>query len=223
MKNRTWPTYLLISLCALIAVAGPTYSTPLSLEELLEQGAQWAMNVQDISADLEIKELQNGRTVRTTGNLKVSQALGLLRLELYEPSVLRGQVIVADEESLEVKVFLPIADQIMVRDLESMGAEAGIQFDMDNLGSVFDFYDYDVVIQEVIEEEEGFVYVLRVTGFENQTQIVWLRQWDWIPFQIELYENDTLLGTLELTNVAVDQGYTREELTELPDVRIFRP
>ncbi len=223
VKRPIYLALLFILILAHPSLAEKTTEGPLGLDELIEHAQERAVTLKDFSADVEIVQKQQRRTVTTVAFIQASQKWGLMRLELREPSVLRGQIIVADQETLEIKMYLPIADQIMIRDVESMGQEAGIPLDMDNLGAIFDFYDYDVEIKEVLNSEEGYTYVLEVTGIEEQTQRIWLRDSDWVPYQIEVYEDDVLLGTLTLRNVTFDQCFSREELAALPDVRVFRP
>ena len=223
VKRHIYLVSFAVFFLALTSLAMAESKAPLELEELLEHAQERALSLKDFSADVEILQVQPRRTVRTVAFIQASQEWGLMRLELKEPSVLRGQIIVADQETLEVKMYLPIADQIMVRDVESMGQEAGIPLDMDNLGALFDFYDYDVEIRDVLNSDDGYTYVLEVTGIEDQTQFIWLRDSDWVPYMIEVFEDDVLIGTLRLDNVVFDQSFNREELASLPDVRIFRP
>ena len=196
---------------------------PLPLETILDRARDRALTIEDFTTDVEIVQVQGNRTVTTKAHMQASQLYGIFRLELQEPSVLRGQIIVADQETLEIRMYLPIADQIMIRDVESLGEEAGIGLDMDNLGGVFDFYDYDLILKESELHEEGYVYALAMTGFEDQTQVFWVRDWDWVPFKIEVYEEEQWLGTLHLHNVVFDQELSRDQLAELPNVKTFRP
>ncbi len=218
---------LLTGVLLLLSMSMTAQGEPLSLEQVLDRMEERALSIQDFSAGMEITHKLEEREQTVKAKLQASQELGLLRLELEEPNVLRGQIIVVEQETAEVKMYMPIADQIMVREAEEVGEEAGMPLDMQNLSSLFEFYDYDVEMKDYKQEEwngeSGYVYVLEVTGIEEQTQVLWLRDKDWVPYQIEVYEDERLIGTMELKDIAFDQELSRDELAELPDVREFRP
>ncbi len=210
-----------------------------TVEYVLEQTKERLTQLKDFSAWVEIEHLQNSRTHRTKARLTASQVHEVARLEITEPSILEGQIIVIFQDSLEVNVYMPIADRIMVKRADDLAEDTamGLGIDLTNLADVFDFEDLVVELLDDAAEEAQFElqdendecddelseetkanWVLRVTGFEEQEQRIWLTA-DWLPQKIEVYEKDSLLGTVWFRDVLVDQELDKDDISALPDVR----
>lgn len=217
-----------------------------TVEYVLEQTKARLTQLQDFSALVEIEHVQNSRTHRTKARLAASQKHEVARLEIEEPGILEGQIIVIFQDTLEVHVYMPITDQIMVTKADDMTEDTAMSLgiDLTNLADVFDFDDLvvdllfddpedaEVELEEgekpeescdETEEETASGWILRVTGFEDQEQRIWLTK-DFLPEKIEVYENgsENLLGTVWFREVLVDQDLERDDIAALPDVRRTR-
>lgn len=198
----------------------------ITVAEILGRMKQILQDFQDFSASVEIVQYQKGRAVKTAGQLKVSQKEGLARMDFSEPSALRGQIVIADQKTMEVKMYLPVTDQIMVSSVENVAKEAGLALDFTNLSSLFNFDDLNVQLEEIhsdlIQGKLVNTYSLHASGYQNQIQKVKLNDLTWIPSEVFIYEDQELLGQMTFKNMVFDQNLERGELEKLPKVKVIR-
>ncbi|NLM26355.1 MAG: hypothetical protein GX208_09625 [Firmicutes bacterium] len=196
-------------------------SDPNSFEVLMNKVAASLGDVKDFSADVKIELVENTRSNITTLNVKASQVHEIARLEFKEPAVLAGQIIIANNQTKEVSVYMPVIQQILVSPIETVGSDLGLGIDFTDLNSLFDFSGFSGEIEEVAETESGLIYRIKLTIDRYQSQYVWIGE-DYIPFKVTIYNGDSYLGSLELIDLIINQQLTVEDLQSLPKVKEVR-
>ena len=89
--------------------------------------------------------------------------------------------------------------------------------------STEDLFDFCYQVGHSVSEEDGITtYELKVSGFDEQVQIVEVRNDTFIPHAIREYEGDVLIRTLTFENVITDQGLSAETIAKLPAVKEMR-
>lgn len=212
--------YLLAALLFLLSssVSAGTAVEELSYNELVNKVEASLAQVEDFSAEVRIELIENERQNVTRLQVKASQVNEIARLEFYEPSVLAGQIIVADTQESQVSIFMPIIQQIIISPLEVVGADLGLGIDFTDLSGIFDFSSLSGTILEVENSDSGLNYCVELNAFDQQqTQYVWIGE-DFMPYKITIYDNQNYLGSLELENLVTNQELTKQELVSLPNV-----
>ncbi|NLJ81483.1 MAG: hypothetical protein GX335_10750 [Firmicutes bacterium] len=206
------------------------YQEALDEIEISEEAAYVVENIknaltelQDLEADVYKVEQRGTRSEEARGKLMVNFAQRLVaRLEMQAPSALRGQIIVMDEEKAEAHIYMPVNNQINVLSLKDMGEEALSSLnEMIDLATLFDFSRYQVSLLSSSKKDGVNEYLLYVSGFEDQTQEVLVRDDTWIPCEILVFKDGQLTGKLELKNVVLNQLLDLETIRDLPDVKKF--
>lgn len=220
MRNK-WQLAILSAIFGIVITVSPVFAgNSITVDEILEYSQQAVMEIEDIQADVDITQHTNKRANKTVAKLQASVVHQVARVELSEPSALRGQIIVADQADMKVRIYMPIADSIMVQSIEAMAEDQGFTGDLLDVTSLFDFSDYSVSLLEVIETEEAATtYLLQVEGFDEYTQKVYVTSDTWLPNKIEIYEDNTLTGVLKLDNLQINKDLAVEQLRALPKVR----
>ncbi len=179
-------------------------------------------NLQDLSADIEVTQYKRERADKATGRLMVSAVHKAARLELYSPSALRGQIILADQGNMEVRIYMPVTNEIAIQSMSDMGEEAAAYINVTDVSTLFDFSQYAVEVLESFTIDEIHHYLLQITGYDNQVQYVRVASDTWIPYEITVYEDGLLVGELLFVNVKLDQSLTEEEIRLLPKAKETR-
>ena len=183
-------------------------------------------DVQDLTLDITVTEIRDRRNEEVVLHMQVSVEHRLGRAEFAEPSAVRGMIVLADQENLEVWVFQPVTNVIVVRGMEDASKEAmaalSIGQNMAQLTDYFDFSEYNVEIIEKTELEGVTDYLLKVDAPEDEVWYVRVKDDSWFPHEITVYEGETLQGTMQLSNVVLNPGISVEEIRSLPDVKVER-
>jgi len=181
-------------------------------------------DLQDIEANVEFVEIRGDRREVVSAKFFASLKHKVVRMEFSAPSALRGQIFVADQNAMEVRMYTPVNNHITIQRMEDMSNQAANSLNLTNLDiqSLFDFSHYAVELVDYLEEEGVTTYTLRVTGFEDQVQLIRVKSDTFIPDEILEYENDILIRTLNFTGVKLDQDLSAETIAKLPAVREMR-
>lgn len=190
--------------------------------QVVEQIKGVVEGLSDLGAQVCITEIRDRRNEEVRVNLLVSVEHKLARLEFAEPSALRGMIVVADQEEMELRIFQPVVNMITIQTMEDASKEALSALNLSQVTSYFDFSQYNVELLEVEELEGVTTYLLAVDAPDEQIWQVRVSDDSWIPHQITVYEGEVLLGTMTLTQVVTDQGLSEEDLADLPDVKVER-
>jgi outer membrane lipoprotein-sorting protein len=180
--------------------------------------------LQDLTADVEVVENRGERQEVVTLKLCASLAHKIVRMEFFQPSALKGQIYVADQKAMEVRMYMPVNNQIAVQRMEDLSGQAANALSITDLDleTLFDFSQYEVALVGAAEEGEVISYTLRLTGFEDQVQYVEVRSDTFVPHKVLVYEDEALLGSLTFTNVVLDQDLSAETLVRLPAAKEVR-
>ncbi|HPT82338.1 MAG TPA: hypothetical protein PLM25_00480 [Limnochordia bacterium] len=194
--------------------------------EVVDQIKAAVEDVQDLSVDMAITEIRERRNEEVSLHLKASVVHKLARIEFEAPSAVRGMIMVADQANMEVKIFQPVTNVIVVRGLEDASKEAlaalSIGQDFTQLTSYLDFSQYQVEILEKAELEGVTDYLLKVDAPEDEVWYVRVKDDSWFPHEISVYKGESLQGTMRLSNVVLNPGLSVEEITSLPQVKVER-
>lgn len=205
----------LVFVLCLVVLAGTMVSAKsITYQMLADNVAENFANVQDASAKLNFKVVEEGISTEAVVLISGSLPLELVRIEMLAPAVMAGQVIVMDQNAGKLKMYMPAMAQIIVQDLQAGNALMG--FDVSGFDSTFDFHQLNGEILETITTETGVNYVVAVE-VENQVQKIWIDQ-DFMPIKIEAYQGDKLISTISLLELKLDSGLTAEQLQSLPNV-----
>mgnify|MGYP000899931597 CR=1 FL=1 len=190
-------------------------------KEVVEQIKNAVEGVADLTMDISVTEIRGQRIERMCFTLLASVESKVARVEFLEPSELRGYILVANQEKMESRMYQPINNQIAVRGLEDASKEVLSTLSIADLNTFFDFSQYKVEILEVVEEEGVCDYLLQVDGLEEMLQVR-VKSNTWFPHEIAVFEEDALVGTMNIGEVVLNPGLCLEELTDLPKVKEVR-
>lgn len=180
--------------------------------------------LQDLTAEICQTQYKGKRAEETqvVGKLWLAVTPKLVaRLELYEPSALRGQIIVVDEEVMQARFYTPVTNQITVQNLKDIGEEALSVLEITDPASFFDFAQFEVIVLESLPQKDSTHYLLQVSGLEGKVQLVRVASDTWLPYEIAEVAEGTLTGKLELKNAVLNQSLDLEFIRNLPDVKEF--
>lgn len=180
-------------------------------------------DVNDLSMDVQISEIRGHRNEVVVFYILGSVEHKAARIEFREPSHFRGLIMVAEQEKMELRTFQPVVNMITIQTLEDASKEALSALNVaqitTELTSYFDFTQYHVEVLEVVEEESITEYLLEVDAPDEQIWQVRVKDDIWIPHEIVVYEEGTLLGHVRLSNMSINPEVSLEAITELPKVK----
>jgi outer membrane lipoprotein-sorting protein len=182
--------------------------------------------IEDLSLDISITEMRERRNEEVCLQLKLSVEHRLARIEFKAPSAVRGMIMVADQEKMEVRTFQPVTNIILVRGLDDASKEAlaslSLGQDLTQFSSYLDFSQYNVEILEKSELEGVTDFLLEVDAPGEEVWYVRVKDDSWFPHEISVYKEDVLQGTMSLSNVVTNPGLSVEDLANLPDAKVER-
>lgn len=192
--------------------------------DVVEQINHAIANLTDIEADVQFTEVRGEREEVVTLKFVASLLHKMIRMEFSSPSALRGQIYVADRAAMEVRMYTPVNNHIMIQKIEDLGNQAAGALNLTDLDmeSLFDFTRYQVEVSDMFEKDGIVTYELTVTGLGDQMQVVQVSSDTFIPHLIREYEDGVLLRTLTFTNVVINQDLSAESITKLPAVKEMR-
>ena len=179
--------------------------------------------IKDLTLDITIVQIKGERSdvLVLTGMFGVEHRLA--RLEFLEPSALRGQIVVIDQDLLEVRIFQPVTNQIAVRELEDMSKEALSALNVaQDITSYFDFTQYEIAVLETKEYNGVKEYSLEVRTEESEALHIRVTDDTWFPTQIIVFEDGVQAGEMTFNNVTFSPGLEREDFQNLPKVKEVR-
>lgn len=179
--------------------------------------------LRDLTFDATIVQIKGERSDRLVFTAMLGIDQKLVRIEFLEPSALRGQIAVIDQEEMEAKIFQPVTNQIAVRGLEDMSKEALSALNVaEDLTSYFDFTQYEIVVLETAEYNGVSEYFLQIDSAEKEALQLRVRDDTWFPSEIVVFESGVLTGKMVFENVVFNPGLEQENLQKLPKVKEIR-
>lgn len=179
--------------------------------------------LRDLTFNATIVQIKGGRSdsLSLAGKFGIEQ--GLARVEFLQPSALRGQIAVIDQEKMEAKIFQPVTNQIAVRGLEDMSKEALSALNVaQDITSYFDFTQYEIVVLETTEYNGINEYFLQVDSGDEDILQIRVREDTWFPSEIVVFEDGVRTGSITFQDVVFNPGLDREDLQNLPKVKEVR-
>ncbi len=209
----------IIAVSAIILLLGLMSSSvwAITIQELTAKVESELTAIEDFRGVLTINQVTGERTEEMKMQIGASQVLGIARLEVIDHWLFEGMIFVADQESAKVRTYTPILHQIMVGNIEDLGAEAGLALDFTDLTSVFDLQTLETELVDIKHSDTGDVYVVRLSGVVDQVQYIWIDH-QFRPYQLEVYEEERFVGSMILIDLVVNPGLTTQQLTDLPEV-----
>lgn len=202
----------------------------LTFDQLIAHVEEKLLDVEDFRIKAVIEVVEGERINRSAVVIETSQAHRVVRVEIVEPDILAGQIIVIDEASNAMKMYMPAFDQIIVQKLDNAEADLGLGVDFTDISKMFNIDDVDGEIKEIMETDTGLNYVIVIDAITDQFQFpgangelhealyyLWINA-DFMPFKIEVIDNDNYLGAFYLEQYELNIGLTADELLALPDV-----
>ncbi|NLN17475.1 MAG: outer membrane lipoprotein-sorting protein [Firmicutes bacterium] len=199
----------------------------LSVEALLAEAQDKWQELVDISLFLSVRQYdgQGSLTGELSGWVWASQPYRVMRLEVTEPDILEDQVFVLNEVEQTLRIYMPVTEQVLVRNLGEISREQGLDVDFERLTKLPSQENFDVELVRTEKVGEAEQYVLRVQGREGTpgeqvpgVQYFWVDTVDLLPRRIEAYgEDDCLLGVLTISDVVVNPSLALEDLVYLPE------
>ncbi len=212
---------LLLSMIVLLVCSSFTiYAQELTADELVARVEEKLLSIEDFSTMITTSQVQDKRIETAKILFKASQTQGLARAEVLEHWVFRGTILTVDQESMLVRNFTPILQQIIVSSLSDVGAEFG-GVDITDVFASFDFRGLDVEILEVQQLDEGVEYIVELSGYLDHVQRIKINH-QFIPYYVELFEDQMYIGSLLLEDIVLNPGFSKEVLTQLPEVGEIR-
>lgn len=203
------------------------YNEVMSEISISEEAAKVVENIKNAVADVktitmavDISEIRGQRIERIFLNLLASIEHKIARIEFLEPSAMRGQILVAEQEKMEVRIYQPINNQIAVRGLEDASKEVLSTLSIADLNNFFDFSEYTVEVLEVVEAEGISTYLLQVDTVDEILHVC-VSSDTWFPHEISVVEGEPL-GTMSISNVVFNADLSAAELTVLPKAKEVR-
>ncbi|MCK9525849.1 MAG: hypothetical protein M0R49_07970 [Limnochordia bacterium] len=188
--------------------------------EVVENIRAAIAGIKTITMDVDVTEIREQRIERIFVHLLASVEHVVARIEFLEPSAMRGQILVAEQGKMEVRIYQPINNQIAVRGLEDASKEVLSTLSIADLNTFFDFSEYAVDVLEVVETDGVSTYLLQVDT-DDEVLHVGVRSDTWFPHEVSVIEGEPP-GTLVFSNVVIDPDLSLDELTYLPRAKEVR-
>ncbi|MGI6036070.1 MAG: hypothetical protein ACOYCE_09730 [Limnochordia bacterium] len=225
--NRLAVKACLVILSLVMSFAPVQGKAAASVEALLAEAQDKWQELVDISLVLCVWQFdgQGSLTGELSGQVLASQHHRIMRLEVVEPDILEDQIFVMDEVEQTLKIYMPVTDQILVRDLKEISQEQGLDVDFERLTKLPSQDNFNVELIRTEKVGEANLYVLRVEGRGGTPgeqipgiQYFWVDEVDLLPRRIEAYsEDECLLGILTIRDVVVNPSLSLEDLVYLPE------
>ncbi|WP_324668623.1 LolA family protein [Geochorda subterranea] len=226
------------------AAAGTSAGAPpATAQAVLERVEAAARDRRDMSARLTIEAIDaRGRRARSVLMAAFIREPALARIEIAEPSALRGQTYVLDGAARELRLYLPVTHQIVVQRLdEAPVAPVAPERLLRDMG---DRQGAPALRLIGTEQAEGAtLYVLEgplpsssiasggdvsLTGLplpslgdtlaDGGSVRIWVDGRSWVPVRFVVYDpRGGQRASLSLTAVRLDQGLRPEQLRRLPE------
>lgn len=222
---------LLVCLIMLFCLTVTVSAQPLNFAQLVEKVEDKLKTIEDFQSTASISLVEGERINLSVFSIKASKSLMTTRIEMLEPDVFSGQIILVDQEKNTVRMYMPVLDQIIVQSLDGAN-NTGMDLDFTDLSSFFNIQDLEGEIEEVIETDAGLQYIVVISGLDNQLEFfqemtdktggqqlqhVWINE-EFMPYKIDFYQSENYIGTFSLDKFKINVGLTKEELQDLPNV-----
>lgn len=221
--------------CLLAGITAAVSAAELDFAGLADVVEQKLAGIEDVRMIVELDLVQQGQPTSIVMNVKSSKSHQLTRVELLAPDVVAGQIMVIDLENNEMKMYMPVLNQIIVQPLANSAAGLGFNLEFTDLTQTLNLQGLSGEIKEVTAVEAGLEYLVVINDLGDQlpfmqgidvdpqelVQYIWIDA-DYIPYRVEGYQGTALLGKLVLTEYEFNSGIAVDELLEMPDVPVLQ-
>lgn len=221
--------------CLLAGITAAVSAAELDFAGLADVVEQKLAGIEDVRMIVELDLVQQGQPTSIVMNVKSSKSHQLTRVELLEPDVVAGQIMVIDLENNEMKMYMPVLNQIIVQPLANSAAGLGFNLEFTDLTQTLNLQGLSGEIKEVTAVEAGLEYLVVINDLGDQlpfmqgidvdpqelVQYIWIDA-EYIPYRVEGYQGTALLGKLVLTEYEFNSGIAVDELLEMPDVPVLQ-
>lgn len=221
--------------CLLAGITAAVSAAELDFAGLADVVEQKLAGIEDVRMIVELDIVQQGQPTSIVMNVKSSKSHQLTRVELLAPDVVAGQIMVIDLENNEMKMYMPVLNQIIVQPLANSAAGLGFNLEFTDLTQTLNLQGLSGEIKEVTAVEAGLEYLVVINDLGDQlpfmqgidvdpqelVQYIWIDA-DYIPYRVEGYQGTALLGKLVLTEYEFNSGIAVDELLEMPDVPVLQ-
>lgn len=221
--------------CLLAGITAAVSAAELDFAGLADMVEQKLAGIEDVRMIVELDLVQQGQPTSIVMNVKSSKSHQLTRVELLAPDVVAGQIMVIDLENNEMKMYMPVLNQIIVQPLANSAAGLGFNLEFTDLTQTLNLQGLSGEIKEVTAVEAGLEYLVVINDLGDQlpfmqgidvdpqelVQYIWIDA-EYIPYRVEGYQGTALLGKLVLTEYEFNSGIAVDELLEMPDVPVLQ-
>ncbi|NLM70036.1 MAG: hypothetical protein GX177_08595 [Firmicutes bacterium] len=221
--------------CLLAGITAAVSAAELDFAGLADVVEQKLAGIEDVRMIVELDLVQQGQPTSIVMNVKSSKSHQLTRVELLAPDVVAGQIMVIDLENNEMKMYMPVLNQIIVQPLANSAAGLGFNLEFTDLTQTLNLQGLSGEIKEVTAVEAGLEYLVVINDLGDQlpfmqgidvdpqelVQYIWIDA-EYIPYRVEGYQGTALLGKLVLTEYEFNSGIAVDELLEMPDVPVLQ-
>jgi len=221
--------------CLLAGITAAVSAAELDFAGLADVVEQKLAGIEDVRMIVELDIVQQGQPTSIVMNVKSSKSHQLTRVELLAPDVVAGQIMVIDLENNEMKMYMPVLNQIIVQPLANSAAGLGFNLEFTDLTQTLNLQGLSGEIKEVTAVEAGLEYLVVINDLGDQlpfmqgidvdpqelVQYIWIDA-EYIPYRVEGYQGTALLGKLVLTEYEFNSGIAVDELLEMPDVPVLQ-
>lgn len=221
--------------CLLAGITAAVSAAELDFAGLADVVEQKLAGIEDVRMIVELDLVQQGQPTSIVMNVKSSKSHQLTRVELLAPDVVAGQIMVIDLKNNEMKMYMPVLNQIIVQPLANSAAGLGFNLEFTDLTQTLNLQGLSGEIKEVTAVEAGLEYLVVINDLGDQlpfmqgidvdpqelVQYIWIDA-EYIPYRVEGYQGTALLGKLVLTEYEFNSGIAVDELLEMPDVPVLQ-
>lgn len=221
--------------CLLAGITAAVSAAELDFAGLADVVEQKLAGIEDVRMIVELDLVQQGQPTSIVMNVKSSKSHQLTRVELLAPDVVAGQIMVIDLKNTEMKMYMPVLNQIIVQPLANSAAGLGFNLEFTDLTQTLNLQGLSGEIKEVTAVEAGLEYLVVINDLGDQlpfmqgidvdpqelVQYIWIDA-EYIPYRVEGYQGTALLGKLVLTEYEFNSGIAVDELLEMPDVPVLQ-
>lgn len=219
-------------ICLLILVVSNVVVAEVTYEELIKKVEDQILALDRISTTAIIEVNQGGIVNRIVVSIEANISDKIMRVEILEPSIMAGQIMIADQEKDLVKMYLPAMNQIIIQSGVDVATNAGLGVDLTDLDYLYNSAETGGYIDQVVETENGVNYLVVINDLEEQIglsqqfvggqlgvsrQIIWINH-EFIPFRFEVSESEQLYAILTLEDIAINEDVGDVDIQRLPNV-----